>query len=302
MEYIYGGHLGTKAEVIAAIHQHNLAHLLDKLEPLIRPSIRLIYADPQPDVYPVGASRVGGLPDLPPDAEWPHWPGNGDPSKGYDPASPLCFLAQINLAEAAPFDTAHVLPASGMLYFFAATWVNCISDYYVERGLWRVLYYDGDVPALCQAPPPVVSDALKASRAFQDYGPENLQFTPCLLTMEVEMTLPNDNGTCPDYLNLHLSEEDRERYQALVRVVSPSHPGGTPIEHPPIHRMLGNSQCEQVYASHDDAILLLQLGTDLNSTLPSNIYWEFGGHGYFFIQPDALQARDFTNVELAWEV
>lgn len=296
MEYVYGGHLQTKAEVIAAIHQHDLSPLLGKLEPLIRPSIRLTYADPQPDVYPVGASRVGGLPDLPPGVEWPHWPG-----RGRNPASPLCFLAQINLAEAALFDVEHLLPASGMLYFFAATWVNCISDHYIEEGLWRVLYHDGDGSALRQALPPLVSDELRTNQSFKDYGPENLRFTPCLLTVELEMTLPNDNGTCSDYLNLHLSEEDSERYQALVLAVSPSYPGGRPIEHPPTHRMLGNSQCEQVYASHDDALLLLQLGTELNSADPS-IYWEFGGRGYFFIQPDALQARDFTNVELAWEV
>ena len=301
MEYVYGGHLQTKAEVIAAIHQHDLAHLLDRLEPLIRPSIRLTYADPQPMTYPIGASRVGGMPDLPPEFEWPHWSGNGDASEGYDPANPLCFLAQINLAEAATYDTEHLLPSYGMLYFFAATWVNCISDYYAEAGLWRVLYYEGDMSALCRAPAPVIPDALKDNDSFKDNGPEGLQLKPCLLTMELEMTLPNDNGTCPDYLNLNLSEEDRERYQALVQAVSPPYPG-RPLEHPPTHRMLGNSQCEQVYASYEDAILLLQLGTDLNSANLSNIYWEYGGRGYFFIQPDALQSRDFTNVELAWEV
>ena len=52
----------TKEQVIEAISSHRLTHLRDRLEPLIWPSIRIHYADVQPDHYPIGASRLGGFP------------------------------------------------------------------------------------------------------------------------------------------------------------------------------------------------------------------------------------------------
>ena len=56
---------------------------------------------------PPGASKIGGLPNLPKDMDWPLCAGE-----------PLLFLAQIDLAEAAPFDSSRLLPPSGFLWFF----------------------------------------------------------------------------------------------------------------------------------------------------------------------------------------
>ncbi len=62
----------------------------DQLISLIKPQIRIsLRPMPMGDIAP-GASRVGGLPDLPPQVPWPHWRGG-----------PLDFLAQFNLAELA---------------------------------------------------------------------------------------------------------------------------------------------------------------------------------------------------------
>ncbi len=55
-----------------------------------------------------GGSRAGGNPDLPPDMAWPVL-RNG---------TPMTFIAQIDLAEAAAADKTGLLPAAGMLYFF----------------------------------------------------------------------------------------------------------------------------------------------------------------------------------------
>src|SRR5262245_49418102 len=82
------------------------------------PSIRLV---PQvaAEELPLGASRIGGCPDLP---KGTNWPRRSD-AAGEDPAewednSPLRFIMQVNLAEVAPFDVADVLPKTGLLSFF----------------------------------------------------------------------------------------------------------------------------------------------------------------------------------------
>jgi uncharacterized protein YwqG len=54
---------------------------------------------------PIGASKVGGLPDLPAELAWPSW-RNG----------PLDFLAQVNLADIAGAE--NDLPSEGLLSFF----------------------------------------------------------------------------------------------------------------------------------------------------------------------------------------
>lgn len=57
---------------------------------------------------PVGASKLGGCPDLPPDHPWPEQDGE-----------PLVFLFQLALAEVADIDVAQaLLPPDGLLLFF----------------------------------------------------------------------------------------------------------------------------------------------------------------------------------------
>ncbi len=56
----------------------------------------------------LGASRLGGEPDLTPGSAWPEHNG-----------VPLPFLAQLRLEDVAPHDVHRVLPQSGLLSFFA---------------------------------------------------------------------------------------------------------------------------------------------------------------------------------------
>lgn len=83
-----------------------LGHVTDDLVALVRPSCRLV-PDPSIDSAAAGASRLGGVPDLPPGTEWPTGPD-----------APLSFVAQINLADVAEVMPSSGLPASGLLAFF----------------------------------------------------------------------------------------------------------------------------------------------------------------------------------------
>jgi Domain of unknown function (DUF1963) len=73
----------------------------------------------------IGASRFGGIPDLPPGFDWPKW--NGSQLEGWAsglvrrtalPEQPLEFIAQLNLEDFNRFSACAGLPASGFLYFF----------------------------------------------------------------------------------------------------------------------------------------------------------------------------------------
>jgi uncharacterized protein YwqG len=79
----------------------------EKLRPFDRNCIVMMAGERTDDV-PVGASKLGGDPDLPEDAEWPL---GGD-------GAPLTLVAQVDLAGTHPFDLAGEMPDSGFLWVF----------------------------------------------------------------------------------------------------------------------------------------------------------------------------------------
>ncbi|MGN0634432.1 MAG: DUF1963 domain-containing protein [Oscillospiraceae bacterium] len=114
---------------------------------------------------PIGASKSGGYPDLPPEIDYPTLSGFTAQRSGGDetyPESAMQLAAQINLSEVAPFDREGLLPEHGMLYIFwsgeldlndSEGWVKYIFEG-ENRQPFKVLYYDGDMSALKRTPPP----------------------------------------------------------------------------------------------------------------------------------------------------
>jgi len=78
-----------------------------------RNSIRMTIAGK--DINP-GCSKFGGQPEVPADFQWPYY--EGETFDGIKKNRPLSFLAQLNCAEFAKYDTEQKLPQTGMLYFF----------------------------------------------------------------------------------------------------------------------------------------------------------------------------------------
>ena len=81
---------------------------------LVLPSVRFV-ANPNQDM-PVGESRLGGLPDLPEDA---NWPGTANAA--------LDFLLQINLSDVSNAQPGGPLPKSGLLSFMIARTVLLVA-------------------------------------------------------------------------------------------------------------------------------------------------------------------------------
>lgn len=88
---------------------------------LARPALRMVTQRVKDEKMPVGASKIGGRPDLPKGFAWPK--GSeckaiyNDDTKGVEELAG--FLAQVNLAEIAHTQAAKDLPETGLLSFFS---------------------------------------------------------------------------------------------------------------------------------------------------------------------------------------
>ncbi len=137
-----------KADLQAVFVAAGLSRLVKDIDRLARPSIRITAAEVDESLLYVGASKLGGVPDLPTGAAWPEWKG-----------LPQSFIAQIRLDDVGQYDTEKVLPQSGMLWFFYDAQQQTFGEDPADRGGWQVLYTDGDLNALQRALAPTALPA-----------------------------------------------------------------------------------------------------------------------------------------------
>jgi uncharacterized protein YwqG len=273
------------ASALAPLGSPSLAAALTALA---RDSIRLRGQPADDTDVPLGASKLGGRPDLPLGTAWPSRDGES-----------LAFIAQVRLADAAPYDTAHVLPATGLLSFFYDAKQETYGDDPVDRGGWQVLYLAGDSSQLrrTDAPAPL---------------PAHARYTPCALTCAAEVTLPQDPRL--EQPTWQWQPGQQQRYEDLLANV-PS----VAERAEPHHRMLGYAdtlqddmrlQCQLVahgvkIGTQDPRsaalasgaaswLLLLQIDSDAQA----GMRWGDAGMLYFWIEREALAARQFDHVWL----
>jgi uncharacterized protein (TIGR02996 family) len=130
-----------------------------KILSLARLAIRFGATRAAEKTIPLGASKLGGGPDLPPDAEWP--------CLGEEP---LAFFGQFNLAELHASPVAYDLPSTGLFSVFALYDEDEGNDDF-PKGSWRLLYFP---------------DAEKLTRHL----PPETSFRPCRVTFRERLTLP----------------------------------------------------------------------------------------------------------------
>lgn len=93
----------------------NFVDIQKELENMSRDMVRL-YIDGKAE-YVCGATRFGGVPDVPEDFVWPTFETNTIDDEEVK-LRPLSFLAQFNCAEVSAFDKEGLLPRTGLLSFF----------------------------------------------------------------------------------------------------------------------------------------------------------------------------------------
>src|SRR5262249_3660385 len=97
-------------ELLADMIDHfGFARRRAQIEALVEPALLLTTTEAKESTVPLGASKVGGRPDLPAGANWPL----------HSSGKPLAFLGQIDLAAATAVAALPGLPRAGLLQFFS---------------------------------------------------------------------------------------------------------------------------------------------------------------------------------------
>lgn len=288
--------------VIRAIEQAGLTAYREIIDSNLAPGIhiRTIPGDDQA-VMPIGSSRIGGEPDVPPDFEWPMWKGKAQH-----------FLAQINLADCAGMPGAEVLPNSGQLLFFydrdRRTWGFDPKD----RGSFHVCFLDDTVTEMARAayPQEVTRPSWwrRMSSIADTFG---TGLTLCRIKFESVLTLSHDwdkdldadNERClefqfeilPRVMGIQEGDADnqilgcptpvQDDMRLLCELVTNGHYCGD-------GRAYNQVDKEEYDSRSKDWILLFQFDSDENA----GMMWGDVGMLYFMIRKQDLAARHFDRV------
>lgn len=275
--------------------EHDLSELFDRAVATREPCIPLKSSESAP--VPIGASKLGGLPDLPPGTPWPR---RGE--------RPLMFLAQFNLADLPKPDVQPGLPASGLLSFWYDTADEPWGFDPKDRGSFQVLYTDAPTDQLHR------TDLPEFVRGDLDHDPhwEWKPFSEC----GIQTSGPLDYNL--DRLKEDLYDADNDESQDLAERLDDmlSEPKG-------FHRLLGwadtiqgemtlncqlvsngiylgraipeadKARADQLATGAPDWTLLLQLDTDEDGP---GWMWGDAGRLYYWIRKQDLARADFSNV------
>ncbi len=270
-------------QILSLIQKSGLTRITDDITSLLRYTINIKTSSIDEAELPLGSSKIGGLPDLPPEIDWPEWD-----------EQPLPLIAQIRLADIASYDRSGELPHTGMLYFFFNE--EALDTYPPARSSWRVLHYDGDSAYLQRQ---VVSSE------------EQPIYPACVVEFSTLLTLPPLESLYLERLGLsydaYRPEASREQkrevdaYEKLLEQLEATQKSASPY-----HQLLGHPyqvqgdlllECQRDTHSEGDPTdwrLLLQVDSDDNA----HMMWGDVGVLYFYIPQSALITHDFAQVHL----
>jgi hypothetical protein len=278
-----------------ALNEAGLSRLTETVLPLARECILIGTTATDDDAIPVGSSKLGGSPDLPPGFTWPVWQNR-----------PQAFIAQFRLSELPALEGEVRLPRDGLLSFFydsaQSTWGSSPAD----AGSWSVLYDAGDPAALQRTAPPEAPSPPRSwwQRLLLPGAPQGTaKYRPCALAFHRGLSLPSWE-TLDDWRPfIEMTDAERDAYCDLL-VSLPELFAGAPI---PGHRLLGYADPIQgemegevaavtadAYQGHDAADasewqLLLQVDSDG----PAGMMWGDAGMIYYWIHRRDLAAARF---------
>jgi uncharacterized protein YwqG len=270
-----------------AVEEAGLKAYLPQIKKMAEQSIRLTSRPLHGGVSALGASRLGGQPDLAPGISWPVFK-----------STPMSFVAQVHLADASPYDPTDLLPKQGMLSFFYDSKRQVYGNRPDDRGGWIVLFTPGELRELQRIP-------------FPENLPEAARYQPAALDFSSEITLPYaprqvfpeldwdeelirkyedfrfnfpDAG---DYRKLHhrmfgYPEQIQDDMQLQASLMS----RGANSIHSPLAQEAENKK--------NNWLLLLQVDSD--ETL--GMRWGSAGILYYWIEREALKEKKFDSVWL----
>ncbi len=140
-EYAVNAPTITREDWRSRFEHVGLGSRWEQMERLSKEEIRLTPLVVDEQEIKVGASKIGGCPDLPIGQNW-FKDGNG---------KSLSFLAQVNFGDTKAFDSNHQLPSIGMIYFFYSAEQSAWGFDPKDEDKFRVFYFDDEVSQLKRA-------------------------------------------------------------------------------------------------------------------------------------------------------
>lgn len=290
----------NEAEIRQAILDTAFAESVDVLMAGGQPALRLHAERVSLDDLAPGASRLGGVPDLPPGR---FWPSNGD--------WPLEMIAQINLADAADCFRLPDLPATGWLVFFYED--DKFTPFQKNRPEgwrpWQIIHFDGAAGDLVRQEPPARPPRKRSWIGQLLFGPlkPHLYYEPCAVRFEQKFQLVDDEEA-PDRTDVDYEDKDSWlAYEKMWEFIG--HWGdktqhsfrgnANPVQGPmrreaeETARALGllEASSESPEESKSAWELLLEIDTD---EAGPGWMWGDGGRLYFWIRRQDLATRDFS--------
>lgn len=228
---------------------HHLERLENEILLVAKPCARIVPTRVgSMDEIPLGASRLGGLPDLPLNYQWKNHKG-----------IPLTFIGQFRLSEIAPMDTEGILPRMGLLYFFYEQFEQPWGSDQTERPAWDVLYVPDESAPLIRTPHPLID--LEAVR-LEAFAAKRVDVMPGI--------------SLPDYSSRRnpisfQDEAERKSYWNLVNTISEERTS-------PMHQFFGYPYLIQQHDVEEDADAFSQ-SVSRNQRFPyadaDGTHWQF---------------------------
>ena len=164
----------------------------DKIEGLVEPAILINYGGKKT----LGASKLGGTPDLPEGTDWPKFEGHS-----------MVFFGQLNLSDIASLHQDELLPKTGILYFFSYFMepegdYGAEYDFIKEKAEYKIMYVDTDL------------SNLKSTKFPKDLF-TGYHFEPKALQFELKFQIP-PSIECAAYEIANLNSKDAEIYDQII--------------------------------------------------------------------------------------
>jgi uncharacterized protein YwqG len=280
----------TRENIISLAKKAGLEAHSEKLSKLLRPSIAITTQPADESKLATGASKFGGLPDLPPGFAWPSYHGR-----------PLSFIAQIRMKDTAPHDTEKLLPPTGLLSFFydEKQWEE--GEPY-EAGRWHVHYHQGEESVLKRADAPAgLEHTYKAASlafALEMMLPPYESYHTAVEMGWSDQTMAQHKPEIEAFWKLGEQVTKLASETLSVRNRMLGYPdqvqGDVMLEAETAARGLQPGGCH--YEDCGEAVrnwlLLLQVDSDPNA----GMRWNDRGRLYYCIPQDALRDRHFERV------
>lgn len=283
-----------KAAFAEELREAGLGEYVEQILPFATQCIRLHAPSTTLADLPIGASRIGGLPDLPPGVTWLTRNGR------------FCeFIAQIDLAEASQYDPTGLLPKEGqLLFFFDGRDYEDKPSLHYQTGSELVRYYTGDKAAMQRA-----ADYPEALEHWQRYQ-------PCAIRYGTDWMLPHSWGYAGCALQSEVfhrdgsSDEspDGDMYEEMLWYLDPDdmdkhHMFGYPdpiLQDDPFsyvrYYYLKEAFTQEANTRMQaEWVLLLQISSDIGEDRPGML-WADSSSLYYCIRRDDLIARRFENI------